>query len=779
VTSSTIDTSAATLAANLGALPRATALAIRTAPDEVLTDVQGTVVRAAVRTRDGRLVLVHAPGDPLAAADALLDQHSDAPLLIVIGIGLGYLLDAIERRGAATKVLAVEPRTAIARAFLSRRDCRQWITTRRLALLVGPTYADATEAWRVFGRTPETPPILVSPLVREEFPAEAEAARVAAVRVIAGVTANAAARRKFAGRYLLNTLTNLPAIVTEGDAGRITGALRGLPAVIVAAGPSLDRNLPALRLLNDRAVILAVDTAVRPLLTAGIEPHVVVSVDPSDINAQHLTGLPRTRFALVGEGSLHPTVFPEFEGRLFTFRVSDHHPWPWLRQHGCERGSLQAWGSVLTTAFDFAIRAGCDPLVFVGADLAYTRGLQYCRNTVYEPRWSHLTTDEARADEFKNYLSRKPHTLAPDVHGQPVITTREFTQFRDWIVARAANATGCRVYNATGGGTLHGAPIVQEPLEDIQLPDVTVTSTVGRALAAARDRSEGDAHRLVLDALGRGMALPLDEWVEFGGDTATREEMVRAVTTASADLRGRRAAGRRGAGVKCRPATTSPTLEDFAGIHRGKRCFLIGNGPSLASLDLTKLRGEVAFIVNRGYLAAAQGLPEVPYYVLSDPTTYIPYCEEIRQARVTTRFYRADVMDCPAYADAPDREAAIRMPFHMAPTMDEGFFAEDAAQGVYRAFTVLGDAAQLAFMMGCSEAYVIGCDLDYHASGMFFYGTPAADAHRRDVMPIDRVRAAMAVAAETFRRDGRVFANAGVGGRLDTIPRVDYASLFP
>src|SRR5687768_1384354 len=159
--SSTVDTGAATLAANLGALPRATALAIRTAPDEVLTDAQGAVVRAAVWTPDGRLVLVHAPGDPLAAADALLDQHSDAPLLIVIGIGLGYLLDAIERRAASTKVLAVEPRAAIARAFLSRRDCREWIRTRRLALLVGPAYADATEAWRVFGRTPETPPILV------------------------------------------------------------------------------------------------------------------------------------------------------------------------------------------------------------------------------------------------------------------------------------------------------------------------------------------------------------------------------------------------------------------------------------------------------------------------------------------------------------------------------------------------------------------------------------------------------------------------------------------
>ena len=102
MTSSTIDTGAATLAGNLALLPSATARAIATAPDEVIADAQGPVVRAAVRTPDGRMVLVHPPGDPRVAADALLDQYRDARLLVVIGLGLGYLLDAIERRGGST-----------------------------------------------------------------------------------------------------------------------------------------------------------------------------------------------------------------------------------------------------------------------------------------------------------------------------------------------------------------------------------------------------------------------------------------------------------------------------------------------------------------------------------------------------------------------------------------------------------------------------------------------------------------------------------------------------
>jgi hypothetical protein len=221
-----------------------------------------------------------------------------------------------------------------------------------------------------------------------------------------------------------------------------------------------------------------------------------------------------------------------------------------------------------------------------------------------------------------------------------------------------------------------------------------------------------------------------------------------------------------------------PALGSFKDRHTGERCFLVGNGPSLSKLDLSKLEGELAFTVNRGYLAAKLGLPKTPYYVITDPLTYAPYAREVRYAQVGTRFYRADVCDLPEYRDAADRESAVRVPFHRAPTMDDGYFAEDATTGVFRGFTVLLDAAQLAFMMGCREVYVIGCDLDYHQTDTHVYGTGPIEQQRLTVMPIPKVLKAMAVAADAFARHGRVFANAGVGGRLDTIPRIDYATLF-
>jgi hypothetical protein len=232
------------------------------------------------------------------------------------------------------------------------------------------------------------------------------------------------------------------------------------------------------------------------------------------------------------------------------------------------------------------------------------------------------------------------------------------------------------------------------------------------------------------------------------------------------------------ADVERAPQRNLPSLASFKDLHKGQRCFLVGNGPSLARLDLTNLRGELAFTVNRGYLAANLGLPKTPYYLITDPLTYQPYAEEVRQAQVGLRFYRADVFDLPEYCNSPDREPAIKLPFHRTPTMDEGHFAEDATTGVFRGFTVLLDAAQLAFTMGCSEVFVIGCDLDFHQPDTHVYGTGPIEQQRRDVMPIPKVLQAMAVASDVFKRHGRVFANAGVGGKLDTSPRVSFASLF-
>jgi hypothetical protein len=498
--------------------------------------------RLSIRGDDGREIAVHGSDDPEAASDALVRRLTAAappPHLVVIGLGLGYLLDALERANVPTKVLAVEPVPATVRAMLERRDWAAWLTTNRLRLLVGPTFAGAAEAWRLFGANSPKPPTIMAPYVERGFPADAARAKSLVAHILAGVQANDEARRRFAGRYLLNTLANLPVIAVESDAAVLTDAFAGVPAIVVGAGPSLDRNMPMLAAAKGRALIVAVDTATRAMLAAGVVPDLVVAVDPSELNGRHLRDLPDpARLWVVAEGSLDPPVFAPFAGRLFMFRVSQHQPWPWLASLGVGRGQLRAWGSVLTTAFDLACVAGCDPIVFAGADLAYSRGLQYCRNTTYEPHWQHLKTDGERADSFKEFLRANATTLAqPDVHGAEVTTTPHFVQFRDWIVARAAELSGRRVINATGDGILHGSSIEQVTGFRPPVQRLDVEATMRRAWSSG-ETARTDSRRQLAAALQSNATLPMAAWLDFAGDTTSSAQILERVGDAHRRLSG-------------------------------------------------------------------------------------------------------------------------------------------------------------------------------------------------------------------------------------------------
>jgi SAM-dependent methyltransferase len=511
--------------------------------------VRGTPEQPEVQAADGTWIALHPSADPAAGSDEVVTRLAARglpPVLVVIGIGAGYLLDALERVNAPTRVLAIEPAPATVRAMFARRDWTRWITSGRLTLLVGPAYAGAAEAWRLFPAGVEHAPSIASPWLNA-WPALAAEGRAVAAHILSGVQANAEARRQFAGRYLTQTIENLGVIGREGDVTALRDALAGVPAVVVGAGPSLDRRLDLVRDLSDRAVVIAADTATRPLRAAGVRVDLVVAVDPSETNARHLVGLDLEPAAwLVAEPSVAPVAFRAFAGRTFTFAVADHEPWPWLHDAGVTRGALKAWGSVLTTAFDLALWAGCGPIVFVGADLAYSRGLQYCRNTTYEPLWADCADDQARAARFRDYLATRPHGPTPDLAGAPVLTAPHFVQFRDWIVARAGEwttaAPGRRVLNASGEGILFGGAITQAtPDEALGAVSASATPVVAsrQRLAEAYQASvveRAETLTRVDDALARSVEARLPAWLAFGGDTRSEADIRAAVASATADV---------------------------------------------------------------------------------------------------------------------------------------------------------------------------------------------------------------------------------------------------
>ena len=226
------------------------------------------------------------------------------------------------------------------------------ILANRLRLLVGPEYLGTANAARAVAGV-ERLPIVAHPVLTREYPDAMLAARSAVDRVVRDAAANANARERFEDLAFRNTLTNLPSLLGEADAGSLAGAFEGRPAIVVGAGPSLDVNVEALRPFQSSCLIVAADTAVVPCVKGGLTPHLAVALNPSLDNARHLTRMAvPASVHLVCEASVDASVPRAFGGRTFFFRVGRHAPWPWLEAAGVRLATLDAWGSVVTSALE-------------------------------------------------------------------------------------------------------------------------------------------------------------------------------------------------------------------------------------------------------------------------------------------------------------------------------------------------------------------------------------------------------------------------------------------
>lgn len=449
----------------------------RTLPDDLGADGRAGHERPGVpelRGADGMWLPVSTAPDPAVEAlrwlDAVAGDRALPTAACIIGSGTGHAIDALLSRAPDMRLLVLEPEPAFAGLLLQRRDWRASIDAGRLLVLAGPGYDGAGAAWRLLDGEPD-PLLLVHPVICRARPDAARAAARVIGRAKSEWTMNREARRLLGARYAQHTLANLPRFAASGDVTPLTGLGRGRAAIVAGAGPSLNANLEAVARvpgLASKALVIATDTAHRPCLAAGVVPDFTVAVDASEANARHLTAVPPSTTCLIAEPSLAPLALDAWEGRTRFFRVAAHDPWPLLRSLGVDRGLLSVFGSVLTAAADLAVRLGCDPIVFVGADLAYTGGQPYCRGTVYDADWAHGQAQGFSLEElWRTRWMKTPLVEVPGIEGALTETAAHFIAFRDWLTDLSVQRRDRRFVNATGSGILQGGAITLATVDDV------------------------------------------------------------------------------------------------------------------------------------------------------------------------------------------------------------------------------------------------------------------------------------------------------------------------
>ena len=229
-------------------------------------------------------------------------------------------------------------------------------------------------------------------------------------------------------------------------------------------------------------------------------------------------------------------------------------------------------------------------------------------------------------------------------------------------------------------------------------------------------------------------------------------------------------------------------LAPLAGRFAGRRAFIVASGPSVAAMDLAPLAGEFVVVVNGGVRAVGDTLPQAAMHVCLDNNRYRRFAGEFEAAALAHSIpYRIYSWRVRGYWRRLENRAERPYFLLVNPaSFGERGYAGDFAAGISPGSSVVIAVCQILCFLGFETVYVIGVDLDYSsAGGTYFYAMDALDAvHEEDAKvqarrkDMERANDDFALAAAALAPFGTRLVNAGLGGRLESIPRAAFAELF-
>lgn len=215
-------------------------------------------------------------------------------------------------------------------------------------------------------------------------------------------------------------------------------------AILVSAGPSLDNNIMDLANAKKKMFIIAVDTAIRPLLQAGIKPDLFITVDPAkDLFLFEQEGV--SKVPMVLSMNVKNGVSKIHAGRHFYILNCGDYMAGIMKRYEKKIVTTSSGGSVATDAFSLLKKMGFKTIILVGQDLAYPGNRSHAKAA------------------YDDMVERKDgiYFEVEDIHGDKVLTRMDMNHYRRWLEDEIAADSSLHVIDATEGGALiHGSEVM-------------------------------------------------------------------------------------------------------------------------------------------------------------------------------------------------------------------------------------------------------------------------------------------------------------------------------
>ncbi|TBL72999.1 motility associated factor glycosyltransferase family protein [Paenibacillus thalictri] len=397
----------------------------------------------------GSYQYLHSKYNPIEEAELIISKYTDIEKykqIFFYGIGLGYHIKSFVERYPNKSYSLYEPSAEILSVYLSQKSIEE---LRFSNIIVEDTHKNIQQEIQNFVDLINEDVLIVTlPSYERIFKDRFENFSTTLKNAVNGRRSAMHVNNAFEKRWILNSMINIQTTLKTPDILQMKkDAFNGKPAILVAAGPSLEDEINNLKKIKEdgSAYIFSVGASINAFIKNEFEPDAALTYDPTPMNQtvfksvvdSKIDTIPLIYGTTVGFETLHSYPGPKLHMVTSQDAIADFFFKP---KDGRILDLVSDAPSISVIALQFMLKLGFNPIILVGQNFAYRNDKVYSSSIEMYESWK-ITEEQAA------FLPK-----VEDVYGQTTVTTESYKQMKRSMEHILNSVKGTLFLNTTRGG---------------------------------------------------------------------------------------------------------------------------------------------------------------------------------------------------------------------------------------------------------------------------------------------------------------------------------------
>lgn len=400
--------------------------------------------------KDGKKMYFHSKYNPLREAEAIVEDYKDIEdntTVIFYGTGMGYHIELFLKKHPNVSYYIYEPIPELLYTYLSYNSLRKLPSLNMKDLILGDNeFYIRKFLSKLIDKTGGKFIQITLNSHKNIFPEEYNKFVELFKKVYKDKKSSIGTNLAFQERWIINSMKNFKEVLdTPNILLEKRGAFKNKPAILVAAGPSLNEEIENIRYIkeNGLAYIFSVGSAINTLIYNDIYPHVACTYDPT-VNNQKVFAKVKERnikdIPMIFGSSVGYETLIDYPGDKYHMITSQDTVSSYFLKNKDEKTVyiVQDAPSIAVVTLQLLYQLGFNPIILVGQNLAYKGRKRHSEGVYY--------SKEVTKEEMEKGIWVK------DVYGNEVLTNEGYDSMRKQMEMYIKKWSNMKVINTTKAG---------------------------------------------------------------------------------------------------------------------------------------------------------------------------------------------------------------------------------------------------------------------------------------------------------------------------------------